>query len=206
MFSQEDWKTQRDWVIGEYVGYQVDSTSRPDIKVPFSFIVKYSKWSSRPAPENDSTVSIDPKNLWFKVRKDSLLVIYCCNEFYLNQWGKLHADSTLEFLYIESFMTGGHRVYNWGKRVKSYVATEEIDDSNLFKIWPNPSNDNLNLREVAKIKFISIFNSQGLEVLSNPIITNQRIDISILPEGLYWIQIFSEGKVVTKQFIKIGLN
>ncbi len=204
--SQHDWKQQRDWVIGEYVGYQVDSTSRPDVKVPFSFTVKYSQWSNRPAPDNDSTVSIDPKNLWFKVRKDSLLVIYCCSEFYLNQWGKLHADSTLEFLYIESFMTGGHRVYNWGKMVKSYVATEDLRDIEDFNIWPNPSTDYLNLSDADKIKSISIFNLQGIKLLFFPQVRNQKIDISILPEGLYWIQILSDGKIVAKQFFKTNIK
>lgn len=203
LLSQNNWKAQRDWVIGEYVGYQVDSTSRPDIKVPFEFQIKY---LSDRIPERDTIVSIYPKNLWFKVRKDSLLVLTCCSEFWLNEWGKLYPDSTLEFLYIEPFMTGGHRVYNWGKRVKSYVVTEDIEDTEVFNIWPNPSTDYLNLSDADMIKSISIFNSQGIKLLYFSQVTNQKIDISILPEGLYWIQIFSDGKIITKQFFKNNIK
>ncbi|MBK9106809.1 MAG: T9SS type A sorting domain-containing protein [Saprospiraceae bacterium] len=141
-----------------------------------------------------------------KVRNDSIMVGYPDSVPWLNYWGKLHSDSTIEILFIQPFMTGGHRIYNWGKLVKSYVATEDLENTEVFNIWPNPSTDYLNLSDVDKMKSISIFNTQGIKLLFFQQVTNQKIDISILPEGLYWIQIFSDGKILTKQFFKTNIK
>ena len=73
-----------------------------------------------------------------------------------------------------------------------------IDDISVF---PNPTNNILNIksqgRDVETIKIITV---QG--ILIKEISKSTQIDVSELATGVYFIQVLSEGKSITKKFIK----
>lgn len=81
----------------------------------------------------------------------------------------------------------------------------EIDDSEFddsYNIFPNPANDFIDL-ETVEITDISVFDAIGKLILKEKVIQNKtRIDISDFPNGIYFIQLQSANKIVSKKFIK----
>ena len=75
-----------------------------------------------------------------------------------------------------------------------------IDDHINIKIFPNPARDVIFIKYGAPIRegtSIRVFNSTGMEILSNfsQIAPNQiKIDISKLPNGLYYVLIHQNGE------------
>ncbi|MFK7983475.1 MAG: T9SS type A sorting domain-containing protein [Saprospiraceae bacterium] len=78
-----------------------------------------------------------------------------------------------------------------------------------LKVYPNPASDNLTV-ELPELEFnetdermIIIYNAFGKEVLQMD--TNnlqQNINISSLSDGVYYIMVTQNGRLITKQFIK----
>lgn len=78
-----------------------------------------------------------------------------------------------------------------------------IEENNLqeFAIYPNPTQNILNIETQEQIiETIKIINLQG--VIVKEVGITDKIDISSLASGMYFIQIFSEGNRITKKFIK----
>ncbi|MFH1051625.1 MAG: T9SS type A sorting domain-containing protein [bacterium] len=79
-----------------------------------------------------------------------------------------------------------------------------------FLIYPNPSSNILNLNfdnilstDISQIK---IYSGLGTEIdLPNPVVNGNTIqfDVSSLPQGVYYVCVFSEGKVERARFIKM---
>ncbi len=80
-----------------------------------------------------------------------------------------------------------------------------ITDNNLtnFKIYPNPVENNLFIsKEKITIQNIIVYSTSGKLVIKQSKPQNNTIDVSILPKGMYFIEINSdEGKTV-KKFVK----
>jgi len=70
-----------------------------------------------------------------------------------------------------------------------------------FQLYPNPTNNILNIETNGQdVEIVKIINLQGIIV--KEVETTNRIDVSSLASGLYFIQIYSEGNRITKKFIK----
>lgn len=89
------------------------------------------------------------------------------------------------------------------------VETEK-DENNSLAIFPNPVLNELNIKLENEITFdnsqIKIFSGLGNEiVLPNPVINenNIQLNVSSLPQGLYYISVSSLGKVERMKFIKL---
>lgn len=68
-------------------------------------------------------------------------------------------------------------------------------------IYPNPTTDYLHISQVSETTKAEILSLDGRSI-SQPVITNQRIEVSALPAGLYFLRI-SDGNVVSNhRFIK----
>lgn len=87
--------------------------------------------------------------------------------------------------------------------------------SYVYKIFPNPSKDIVNVefrRQTSMVKksnaTLNVFSFEGKAVLTRNFLLNSNfasdtIDVSQLPQGIYYIQVNMDGVVSTKKFIKI---
>jgi hypothetical protein len=66
-------------------------------------------------------------------------------------------------------------------------------------LYPNPTREVLNLESQKQIKTVKIYSIQGQLIKSD---SASVIDVSQLAEGLFFIQITIDNKIITKKFIK----
>ncbi len=86
------------------------------------------------------------------------------------------------------------------------VGINEAIDNSLITIYPNPANDfiMINTQSINNNE-IQIFNAYGQNVMiveSHCNVPQQRIDISQLPAGIYFIRISNDVNNITKKIIK----
>jgi hypothetical protein len=100
----------------------------------------------------------------------------------------------------ENGIEAGHvRVYELDESTGTYQVGNEG-----FKIYPNPTQGNINLNLGDKIPDdIRITDIEGKNVMIlNNATDMQEIDISHLNNGIYWISIIAEGEVYTEKIVK----
>jgi hypothetical protein len=93
----------------------------------------------------------------------------------------------------------------FGARLKITSISDVTNRNESVKIWPNPAKDFINIDAgdilLTSAPSIRIFNIQGKEVLKTNF--SEKIDISLLPEGIYFISLNINGKPVGHtRFIK----
>ena len=73
-----------------------------------------------------------------------------------------------------------------------------------ISIYPNPTQNTLNIKGLPNAKYgYNIHNTQGI-LTSNGSLTDDTIDTSSLENGMYFLQIWNEGKLVfVDKFIKM---
>jgi Secretion system C-terminal sorting domain len=83
------------------------------------------------------------------------------------------------------------------------LSNNEFDTENAFRYYPNPVNNELNLRAQNTIENVSVYNMLGQEVLRVvPNTNSSTINISALQTGAYFIRVTINGVTETKQIIK----
>ncbi len=85
----------------------------------------------------------------------------------------------------------------------TYQSTEELDHTQL-SIYPNPATETIifNLDEPTQGTVV-IYNAEGRIVVSQPVAGKvNRLPVSQLPTGNYFVQLIQEGKVSTGRFVK----
>lgn len=86
---------------------------------------------------------------------------------------------------------------NWTVTVSTLVGIDEVSPSELF-IYPNPAKDKLFISSTLNCS-VSIFSIVGEKVLYIPSLSSQRpADISMLPSGMYIVNITENGKTLSK--------
>ena len=84
----------------------------------------------------------------------------------------------------------------------SPITTTNIINEPSLLVFPNPASDQLMIQSEVLVSYASIFNMQG-QLLQQCVAPFQnQIDISELPNGVYWVQLNTSSKSVTKKFIK----
>lgn len=85
---------------------------------------------------------------------------------------------------------------------QSIVVEFGFDDAN-FSIFPNPASGvlNIELEEKFDLTAVEIFNQVGKMVYTNLNIETRKIDISDLPNGVYFLSIRSNRTTQTKKFM-----
>lgn len=68
-----------------------------------------------------------------------------------------------------------------------------------FQLYPNPTQNILNIQSKTPIEKVKIYSLQG--ILIGEYFSNE-LDVSQLSAGLYFVNIFSDGKMVSKKLIK----
>ncbi len=82
---------------------------------------------------------------------------------------------------------------------------ETIDENNNVLVFPNPSTDfvDIKLQNNTKPSVLKIYNTQGREIYSTTIFSNEkRIDVHSWPSGMYFLQFKSDGIPTYTKFIK----
>ncbi|SFT44925.1 Por secretion system C-terminal sorting domain-containing protein [Lishizhenia tianjinensis] len=96
--------------------------------------------------------------------------------------------------------------FSFTKEKIGSAHTEKMDLA-LFKVYPNPVQEALNIvLDTEQAGVVNIVNAQGLLVLSNTVnagFTQKSLDVSQLESGAYFVQIqLDNGRVYTQQIIK----
>ncbi len=80
------------------------------------------------------------------------------------------------------------------------VGLENKELSNRFDLFPNPAQTEISIHATASIKNITLVDVLGNKILST---LDQTIDISNLPEGIYFVKVQTQqGEHLTQRFIK----
>lgn len=92
--------------------------------------------------------------------------------------------------------------------IKDYTDNIQIIDVNkAFQIYPNPANNLLNVQfasDVTSNSVVTIYDNTGRLVLSQPISTqNERIDISQIPAGIYFVKVQNKQIQHTERLVII---
>ncbi len=89
--------------------------------------------------------------------------------------------------------------------INETVSIEELNNTNSFKIYPNPSNNVLNIKmnDFAENSLLNIYSMQG-QILKSVILNNNltSLDISSLSNGNYIIQIMNGSTISQTKFSK----
>ena len=92
----------------------------------------------------------------------------------------------------------------WGLNINSLSTSENITNDNKFSIFPNPVNNILTIQkhDNKSIDQITISDLTGKKVLEQNS-NSFTINVEKLQNGMYLLQLFSEGKFTVSKFIKI---
>lgn len=101
--------------------------------------------------------------------------------------------------YRVKVVSGGTNYF--GSDLTFNTLTTDIDennDSELIKIFPNPANEVLNIRQFSNEKMtIRIVDIIGQTILTQTLTSNQnQLSISNLNDGIYFIELIKDGKIV----------
>jgi hypothetical protein len=110
--------------------------------------------------------------------------------------------SSDEFNRIKSFESETRRIEVTYRENGNLISKYE----NRYKIYPNPFSENLEIDLFdTNIKKVIILNSMGIEVKVALIEGETRVNFNLsdLPAGLYWANIYVEDKVYVQKLIKI---
>jgi len=151
---------------------------------------------------------------WQKEEKDDFThnAAYSYSDLILpNEY--LDDDFTQYFSHMLSKLTiyeGKNNKWNLDVKANLYYSSMTINSlenntkNNNISIYPNPSVNYLIIDNITNNNLnISVFDITGKKVLQQNIINNNKVDISALQSGVYFIQILKQNEVVyTDKFIK----
>lgn len=114
-------------------------------------------------------------------------------------WTSSAIDDNAKLLSIEPTVTAvianGKKAFGASVRcIKDYSSDIQIIDVNKsFNMFPNPANNTLNIQLISNVNtemMLSIFDNTGRMVYTQSVSnTNQSIDISQIPAGIYFVKI-----------------
>jgi len=112
--------------------------------------------------------------------------------------GELWFDGAIDDLQIYNYALTDSQVANLHSA--QTLAVNDVSTKNQIQVYPNPVKDVLNIKSESAIQQVEIFSVDGKKLKE----TNQnRIDVSQLPKGVYFIKTMNDkGNVETQKFIK----
>ncbi|MDR6969430.1 putative delta-60 repeat protein [Flavobacterium arsenatis] len=81
----------------------------------------------------------------------------------------------------------------------SVLSRSEVDSNSLI-VFPNPVQSILTINATTKIESLGIYDSSGKNILNK--FDSNSVNVSDLNPGLYLLKAYTEGKFITKKFIK----
>lgn len=96
-----------------------------------------------------------------------------------------------------------HQLHYLNCSSKHSVGIKETIFENNFSVYPNPTNDLLNITSPDnKIFSVNIYNAIGVKVYSTTNIRNLQLNINNYPSGIYFIQSKINNQTFTKKIVK----
>jgi len=86
---------------------------------------------------------------------------------------------------------------------ESATALESIKND-ILRIFPNPVKDELRIESDVPFDKLSftIYNMAGKQTVSGQLLNDRSINVSSLPQGIYFVKIKIGNNVLTKKFVK----
>ncbi|PJB15507.1 MAG: hypothetical protein CO118_03075, partial [Flavobacteriales bacterium CG_4_9_14_3_um_filter_32_8] len=81
----------------------------------------------------------------------------------------------------------------------TYVGIEENQKINIVSVFPNPTKDKIEITATKKIIAIELYDIRGVQLLTT---TEQVIDISTLPKGMYLLKILFNENISYQKILK----
>lgn len=100
-------------------------------------------------------------------------------------------DNTEGVAYIDNI-----KIYN---QAMLSVSNSTVNN-NTVRVYPNPATDFIKISSSGKIKSIEVYDSVGKKVEAT--LKNDRVDVTSLNAGLYWVNIKTDGEKFSEKFIK----
>ncbi len=185
----------------QYVQLAVENISNNNLNVK----VKKTEISVIPGTENsfcwsmcyDTSVLVSPHYITIPAHSIN------SDDFYGEYYPKGHlGTSIIRYTFFDM-----NNTTDSASMIAVYVATpvgiEELAENNNILLYPNPTSGITNLNvDLGKDFTIEIFNSLGAKVLQENIISNS-IDLSLLPEGIYYYRIKENNQIKTNNVLVI---
>ena len=92
-----------------------------------------------------------------------------------------------------------------GSLVCVTTSINQLDNENAVSVYPNPATQLLYINCSAKKAQLTITNVLGETIAMDYVttVTGFTLDVQNLNKGIYFINVFNEGKVKTEKFIKM---
>ena len=119
---------------------------------------------------------------------------FCCD--YGNGYYKLTTDSGVVMV--------NQNTFNKDKEIYPFIlGTLSTQENNKLgvNIFPNPVNDVLNITKVSNNATFTIYNVAG-QFISKGKVTNNKVNVSSLAKGVYFIEVSEKGATSKMKFIK----
>jgi len=82
-----------------------------------------------------------------------------------------------------------------------YMNTE-FEKNSSIKIYPNPSKDQIQIDIKDLIQYVKIYDQNSRLILTKYDLKNNNLDVTELPQGLYYCMILVKDKVLSGKFLK----
>ena len=79
------------------------------------------------------------------------------------------------------------------------TAIQEVTKNISFSVYPNPTSDEINISSTYNIGKVEIYNITGILQSSS---YKNKVDVSNLSSGIYFVKVYSENGVATQKFVK----
>jgi hypothetical protein len=89
--------------------------------------------------------------------------------------------------------------------IANNLSNTDFENNSMLKLYPNPVSDELKITSSANIEAASIYDVNGRllqKIAFTSTVTERSIDFKQFAKGVYFLQIQSENKVVTRKLIK----
>jgi hypothetical protein len=105
------------------------------------------------------------------------------------------------YYYIDDICLSTDSIY-----AGTWTYTEEPERNiNFLKIYPNPSNGEININlNNFKISRVAVYNIMGRVIKETKIENNIRLDLSSLNNGFYYVYFYSDDKIISVNKITIN--
>ena len=82
------------------------------------------------------------------------------------------------------------------------TLSTDVFSRNVVGLYPNPATTEINVSTDVEISSVEVFNVIGKRVMSTSNLSENKIDVSNLTNGIYILRISSGNSFITKKFVK----
>lgn len=149
------------------------------------------------------------KLTWDAVENANSYFVYCNDEEIANVTSTSYVveglECNTEYCYTVTAMGVDTESDPSEKACTKTLGESLIEGNKFFKVFPNPVSDNITVYTNLEISEVNIYNVLGVNVYNETsAMNNSRLDINVsdFNEGVYFIKIKTEDRIIVKRFIK----